>query len=511
MSKKEKVSRRNFVKATGLAAAGITLVPSTVVSGLGHTPPSDKLNIAGIGVGGIGRHNLRNMNSQNIVALCDIDWKYGNRCFEDYPKTKKFKDYREMLDKMHKQIDAVVVATPDHTHYVATADAMRAGKHVYTQKPLTHTVYESRKLAELAKETGVATQMGNQGNSGNGIRTVCEWIWNGEIGEVTKVDAWTNRPIWPQGLERPAEKKSAPGTLDWELFLGTAPYRDYHDAYTPWNWRAWWDFGTGALGDMACHIMDPVYKALQLGYPYAFEATSSQVNTESAPIAEKVTYYFATRSPKGKISMPPVEFSWYDGGLLPNRPDGLKPGKSPGDWGGGAIFYGTKGTLICSTYALDPFIIGREDNPPSVTNELRRVPNAIDSLSAEERKKADEDGSLGEKTNGHEMDWVRACKENKKDRVESSSNFSYAGPFNEVVVAGNLAVRLQDLKRKLEWDAKNMKITNIGDDEKIRVVTTDKFSIIDGDPKFDTKFATINAKQASEEYIKRSYRDGWNY
>ncbi len=490
---KEQLSRRTFIKNSGILAAGVTIVPSNVVSGLGYVAPSDKLNIAGIGVGGIGRSNLRNMNTQNIVALADVDWDYSNKTFNDYPKAKKYKDYRKMLTEMDKDIDAVMIGTPDHTHYVATADSMRAGKHVYCQKPLTHSVYESRMLTKLAKETGVATQMGNQGNSSDDMRKVCEWIWNGEIGEVTKVDAWTDRPIWPQGLERPTEKVAIPDTLDWELFLGPAEFRPYHPSYTPWNWRAFWDFGTGALGDMACHIMDPVYKALELGYPYAFEATSSQVNTESAPIAEKVTYYFNARPKKGKINMPAVEFNWFDGGLKPNRPEGLKPGMYPGDqmgWGG-AIFYGTKGTLICGTYAMEPFIIGREDNPPATTGELRRIPKAMEG--------------------GHEMDWVRASKEKAKDRVEASSDFSYAGPLNEVVVAGNLAVRLQDLRRRLDWDAENMKITNIGDSEEIRIVSSDKFEVIDGNPRFDTKYATINAKQAAESYIKRVYREGWKY
>ncbi|MBZ9777535.1 Gfo/Idh/MocA family oxidoreductase [Psychroflexus sp. CAK8W] len=490
---KTSLSRRKFIKNISIATAGATILPSHVISGLGYTAPSDKLNIAGIGVGGMGRSNLRNMNSQNIVALADVDWSYAKRCFDDYPKAKKYKDYRVMLDEMDKDIDAVMISTPDHTHYVSARDAMQAGKHVYLQKPLTHSVYESRKLTELSKTSGVATQMGNQGNSSDDMRKVCEWIWNGEIGEVTKVDAWTDRPIWPQGLERPKDKHAVPDTLDWDLFLGPAAERPYHPSYTPWNWRAWWDFGTGALGDMACHIMDPVYKALELGFPYAFEASSTQVNTESAPAAEKVTYYFGERPKKGNINMPAVEFTWYDGGLKPDRPEGLKPGMYPGDqqgWGG-AIFYGTKGTLICGTYAMDPFIIGREDNPPATTGELRIIPDAL--------------------SGGHEMDWIRAAKEDKNNRVEASSNFSYAGPLNEVVVAGNLAVRLQDLRRKLEWDAEKMEITNIGDSEEIRVVSSDSFTVVDGDPKFDTQYETINAKNAAKEYIKRTYRKGWSY
>ncbi|MEM1340415.1 MAG: Gfo/Idh/MocA family oxidoreductase [Bacteroidota bacterium] len=490
-NKNPKNQRRDFLKKSGAALAGISIVPSHVVAGFGYKAPSDKLNIAGIGVGGMGRRNLANMNAENIVALADVDWKYAERCFKDYPKAKLYKDYRKMMEEMGSEIDAVMISTPDHTHYVTAADAMRAGKHVYVQKPLTHSVYESRKLREIAKEIGVATQMGNQGNSSDDMRKVCEWIWNGEIGEVNKVDAWTNRPIWPQGLERPAEIPSLPPTLDWDLFIGPAEWRPYHPSYTPWNWRAWWDFGTGALGDMACHIMDPVYKALELGFPYAFEASSSQLNTESAPISEKVTYYFGERPKKGKVKMPAVEFTWYDGGLMPQRPEGMKPGEHLGDWGGGAIFYGTKGTLVCSTYAANPYIIGRENNPPPVTNELRRIPNAMDG--------------------GHEKDWIRACKESKENRVECSSNFEYSGPLNETVVAGNLAVRLQDLRRTLEWDAENMKITNISDNDEIRVVTSDKFTVIDGDPRFDTQFETMNAKEAAENYVKKTYREGWNY
>jgi predicted dehydrogenase len=477
--------RRKFLKQSGIMMAAATIVPSHVVSGLGYVTPSDKLNIAGIGVGGMGRSNLRNMNSENIVALCDVDWKYAQRCFKDYPNAKKYKDYRKMLDEMGDDIDAVMISTPDHTHYVCAADSMRMGKHVYLQKPLTHSVYESRMLTKLAEETGVATQMGNQGNSGEGIRQICEWIWNGEIGTVEEVHAWTNRPIWPQGLERPPQAEPVPDTLAWDLFLGPAPDRPYHSAYTPWNWRAWWDFGTGALGDMGCHIIDPVFKALNLGNPTAFEGSSSQVNTESAPIAETVTYYFPKRDKIGKTKMPPVTFTWYDGGLLPERPKGMEPGKIMGDGGGGAMFVGSKGTLICSTYARDPYIIGREN--PKVAQKLRRVETS------------------------HEMDWVRACKEDKNSRVEASSHFGYSGPLNEVVVMGNLAVRLQDLKRRLEWDAENMRITNISDRDEIRVVTSDKFTVIDGDPKFETKYATINAKAAAAEYVKREYRKGWSY
>ncbi len=496
MSKKEDkdkkgggMSRQNFLKASGTLAAGFTILPSHAVSGFGHTAPSDKLNIAGIGVGGMGRSNLNNMSSENIVALCDVDFDYAAKTFNDFPKAQVFEDYRQMFDEMGDEIDAVVIATPDHTHYVTAAEAMKRGKHVFLQKPLTHSVYESRKLTEIARETGVVTQMGNQGNSADGIRKICEWIWNGEIGEVEEVHAWTNRPIWPQGLERPTETPSTPPTLNWDMFVGPAPWRAYHPSYTPWNWRAWWDYGTGALGDMGCHIIDPVFKALQLGQPETIEGSSTQVNTESAPLAEKVTYTFPRRPKKGNVNMPPVKFTWYDGGLMPERPEGIPEGKVMGDSGGGAMFVGSKGTLICSTYALDPYIVGREDEPPQVGEEFRRIPDAMEG--------------------GHEMDWVEACKEEDPERP--SSNFEYAGPLNEVVVMGNLAVRLQDLKRTLKWDGENMEITNIDKDDEIRVVTSDSFEVVNGDPKFDTSYDTINAQEAAKRYIKRPYRDGWSY
>lgn len=482
---KKTFSRRKFISRTATVAAGISIVPRHVLGGVGYTAPSDALNIAGIGVGGMGAANLGNITGQNIVALADVDWKYAAGTFNRYPKAKKYKDYRKMFDDMSKDIDAVVIATPDHTHAITAADSMKLGKHVYLQKPLTHSIYESRYLTQLAKETGVATQMGNQGHSGEGTRLFAEWIQNGEIGDPIEAHSWTNRPIWPQGLERPKEQPPVPATLDWDLFIGPANYRPYHPSYTPWNWRAWWDFGTGALGDMGCHLIDPVYFALNLGQPIAFEGSSSQVNTESAPIAEKVTYYFPERKKLKNIKMPELKFTWYDGGLLPERPEGMIPGKIMGDDGGGAMVVGTKGTIICSTYGRDPYIVGRENDPPKVKKTIPRV------------------------STSHEMDWVRACKEPKGSRTEASSNFMYSGPFNEVVVMGDLAVRLQDLKKKLEWDAEKMEITNINDNEEIRVVTSDKFTVVEGDPKFDTQYATINAKQASQEYIKHNYREGW--
>lgn len=488
---KNKISRRKFIGNTATAAAAFTIVPSHVVAGLGHTPPSDKLNIAGVGVGGMGRANLRNMNSENIVALCDVDWKYAKRCFDDYPNAKKFWDWRVMLDEMKDSIDAVVVATADHTHAIVAAHAMTLGKHVYVQKPLTLTVYESRLLTNLARKYKVVTQMGNQGNSGEGIRQLSEWIWDGQIGEIREVHAWTNRPIWPQGLNRPTETPPVPETLNWDLFLGPAPERPYHPIYTPWNFRGWWDFGTGALGDMACHILDPVFKGLKLGYPTKVQGSSTLINTDSAPTAEVAEYIFPKRPALKKVKMPEVKVTWWDGGLLPPRPVELAVGEQMGrDGGGGCLFIGSKGKLMCGVYARHPWILGM-DGEPNVPKTLKRIETS------------------------HEMDFVRACKDGydkcvKEDSLPSS-NFDYAGPLNEMVVMGVNAVRLQELKRILEWDGENMQFTNISDSDTLKIVTSDDFEVIDGDPKFRTKYTDpMNAKQFAADLIKKPYRDGWS-
>jgi predicted dehydrogenase len=488
---KTNFSRRQFIGTVATAAAGLTILPGTVLGGFGRRSPSDKLNIAAVGVGGIGAANIRHCAGENIVALCDVDWSYAAGTFAKYPNAKRYKDYRKMFDEMGDQIDAVIVATPDHTHAVVASQAIRMGKHVYVQKPLTHSVYESRMLKNLANDFGVATQMGNQGNSGEGIRKTCEWIWDGVIGEITEVHAWTNRPIWPQGLERPTETPSLPPTLDWNSFIGPAAWRPYHPAYTPWNWREWWDFGTGALGDMACHIVDPAFMALKLGYPTSIYGSSTQVNTESAPLAETVHYEFPDRGKTGKIKLPPVKLTWYDGGLLPPRPEELKDGQIMGDRSGGVLFIGKKGKLMTGCYGRNPILLPDELHQDYKRPEasMRIIENAMDG--------------------GHELDWIRACKENPDSRTQTRSNFNYSGPLNEMVVMGNLAVRLQDLNRKLLWNGDEMKITNISDTDEIRVVTSDKFNVINGHPHFDTQYATIKAKPAAEGYIKPVYREGW--
>ena len=486
----EQISRRRFLGVSATAALGASataaglfnIVPSYAVSGLGHIAPSDKLNIAGVGVGrgGKGRVNLNNMKSENIVALCDIDWGICKDIFDANPSAKKFYDYRKMIDEMGKSMDAVIIATPDHTHAVIAMAAMQSGKHVYVQKPLTHSVYESRVLLEASRKYKVVTQMGNEGHSNDTVSEVCEWIWSGAIGEVTHVDAWTDRPIWPQGLERPEQGQWLPDNIDWDLFIGPAPMRPYHRSYHPWNWRGWWDFGTGALGDMACHVLDVVFSAMKLGHPDAVVASSTAFNTESAPVAATIHYEFPARPKVEKINMPAVTVTWYDGGLLPKRPAELPDDIELGEGNNGVLFHGTKGKLVCGNYG------GRYKLLPESKFKNMSKPRA----------------SLRRVGMSHEMDFVRACKESPENRVLPLSNFEYAGPLNEMVVMGNLAVRLKGLNKKLAWDGINMRITNLSDNEEIVVRN--------GIPRQEPRDIKLNAKQASEEYIRHTYRQGWS-
>jgi len=487
------MSRRTFLQRSSVAALGMTIIPSIAMgkkySGL--TAPSDKLNIAAVGIGGMGNTNIKNVKStENIVALCDVDWKYAGHVFDENPGAKRYWDWRKMFDEMGKSIDAVIVATADHSHAIVSATAMTLGKHVYCQKPLTHTVYESRLLTRLADKYKVATQMGNQGSSGAGVRQICDWIFNGEIGEVQRVDTFTDRPIWPQGLNTP-QGQWVPDTLNWDLFTGPAKLIPYNSIYTPWNWRGWWNYGTGALGDMACHIMHPIFKGLKLEYPTKIQASSTLLLTDSAPVAQAIRYTFPERIVPEikKVKFPELEVHWYDGGIKPVMPQGWPAGKDMNDSGGACIFYGTKDTLICGCYGVNPWLLsGRK---PVVPKTQREVPG--DPMNG----------------GGHEMDWVRACKESPENRVQSASYFGEAGPFNEMVVMGVLGVRLQGLNKELEWDGANMQFKNIVDGEKLRLTISDNFKIVDGDPKFDRPNIEVDAKAFAQELIKHTYRDGW--
>ena len=483
MNEKGSLSRRQFLSRTATAAGGVLIVPRHVLGGPGFTAPSDRLNLAGIGVGGRGRGILRGASGlqedgttlENVVALADVDLRQAAATFEDYPQATRYTDFRVMLDEMGDEIDAVLVGTPDHTHAVAALPAMRRGMHVYVEKPLTHNLYEARLLTEAAREHKVVTQMGNQGSSGEGIRQITEWIDAGTIGEVRRAHAWTNRPVWPQGLLRPDEAPPVPDELDWDLWLGPAPMRPYHPTYVPFSWRGWWDFGTGALGDMGCHILDPIYRALHLGYPTSVEASASVYYykawtplpaDESAPNSALIHYDFPARDGR-----PPVHVTWYDGGGMPRRPDELQDDEMMGDWGGGCLFEGSDGKIMCGTYGRNPTLLptSRMDTfePPAPT--IPRVPGGDD---------------------GHQRAWVEAIK----GGPAPSSSFDYAGPLTEVVLMGNLALRSYFHTETRQNPETGRDYTAYPGRKKL---------LWDGDALRITNFEPAN------RFVGRPYRDGW--
>jgi hypothetical protein len=494
------MTRRSFLQKSGTAALGLTIIPNVVMGKnfSGVAAPSDKLNIAAVGIGGMGNANIHAVNkTENIVALCDIDWKYAAGVFDENPRAKRYWDWRKMYDEVGKDIDAVIVATADHTHAIVAANGITLGKHVYVQKPLTHTVYESRLLTNLAAKYKVASQMGNQGASKEGVNLVCECIANGVIGEIKKVDTFTDRPIWPQGLNTPKNGMWVPETLNWDLFTGPAKLVPYNEIYHPWNWRGWWNYGTGALGDMACHIMHPIFKGLKLGYPTKVQGSSTLLLTDCAPSAQHVKFTYPERPAGKKVKYPEVEINWYDGGIKPALPAGWPAGRNMNDSGGAAIFYGTKDVLICGCYGVNPWLLS-DPNHKLADPDSKYA--ALKIAKTERRVET-----------SHEMDWVRACKESTESRVKTKSDFSEAGPFNEMVVMGVLGVRLQGLNKELEWDGANMKFTNISPSDQLQFVISDDFHVEDGDPKFDKKLTDkLNAQAFADELIKHTYRNGWS-
>src|ERR1700737_557026 len=513
MSGKKKVSRRTFLRDVATASAALTIVPRHVL-GRGFTPPSDLLNIAGVGVGGMGRANLINLASQNIVALCDVDWGYADKGFDrldtdiealrkrieqpppppppgqppvefdavkakarleammklksdHLPKAKRYQDYRQMLERQ-KDIDAVLVATPDHMHASIALAAMDVGKHVYVQKPLAWSVEEARKLARRAKETKLATQMGNQGHSSDDGRTAVEYIQSGAIGDVREVHIWTDRPVgfWPQGVPRPEPLKvpadtlrwnakgidsrlaaalagdfPVPEKLDWNLFLGVAPKVDYHPIYHPFNWRGWVDWGVGAIGDMGAHLIDHSMWALNLGFPTTIETVSTPFNGGSYPPATMTFYDFPAR---GK--MPPVKLTWYDGGLKPHKPEEL--GDEELDREGGALLIGSKGKLLHETYGYKPRLL-----PKSLHDSFGKPPQKLPRIEKE----------------AHEMNWVNAAK----GKAQASCPFEYAARLTEVMLLGIVALHAG---KKIEYDGDNMRVTNLS---------------------------------AANDLLRREYRQGW--
>ena len=454
--KEPSVTRRTFVGTMGGAAA-LAMASRPAWAAKATRSAGEKLNIAGVGVGGMGSGNLAACSTENIVALCDVDSHYAGKTFAKYPLAKRYKDFRVMLDEQ-KDIDAVVVATPDHSHAVVALAAIERGKHVYVQKPMTHSVYEARVLTEAARKHKVATQMGNQGHSGIGARLTCEWIWSGVIGAVREVHAWTNRPVWPQSIEveRPRETPPVPASLDWDLWIGPAAYRPYHPAYLPGTWRAWWDFGTGSLGDLGCHILDAPFWALRLKYPVSVEGCIStywkglwektEPKNEEYPRSTIVRYKFPARE-----GLPEVLLTWWDGGMMPPRPAELEEGRPMGDSDGGVLFIGDRGLLMCGCYGRNPQLI-----PAARMKDFQQPAPVIERIP----------GDIG----GHEQDWVRACKGGKP----ASSNFDYSGPLSETVLMGNLAVRYPN--RRLLWDGEKMRVTN---------------------------------DAAADSYVRRHYRQGW--
>jgi predicted dehydrogenase len=429
-----KASRRTFLAATAAATVGFAMVPQRA---LGQAPPSERLNLAGIGVGGMGGGDIATFAKLgcNIVALCDVDEVRAAGSFNAHPKARRYKDFREMLDKEAKHIDAVSVGTPDHVHAVAAMAAIRAGKHVYVQKPLTHTLYECRELTKAARAAKVATSMGNQGHASEGSRLTNEWIGAGIIGEVREVHVWSDRAgrLWKQGIGRPIDTPATPKTLDWGLWLGPVPARPYHPVYAPVGWRGWWDFGTGALGDMGCHIIDHPVWALHLGAPTSVEARATiegtqldgnKVNFETYPIAAIITYQFPER---GKL--PPVTMTWYDGGLMPPTPAEMPAGhRLPTN---GVLYVGSKGKMFHGSHGGMPQLL-----PSTLLEDARAVPKTM------------------ERSPGHYEEWVLACKGGKRP----AANFDYSGPMTETVLLGVLALRSPGTR--LEWDSDNLKVKN---------------------------------------------------
>jgi predicted dehydrogenase len=449
------VSRRTFMGTAATAAAGITILPRHVL-GAGFQAPSDTVNVAVVGFAhGMGTSNLMNVaKSDNIVALCDCDTSDAakaamakNQMSEKFPKAKLHQDYRKMFDAQ-KDFDAVVVATPDHTHAVIAMAAMQLGKHVYVQKPLTRTVSEARALTEAARKYKVVTQMGNQGHSEEGLRLMQEWVAAGAIGPIREVHCWTNRPVWPQGFPRPTETPAVPEGLDWELWIGPAPMRPYSPEYHPFAWRAWMDFGAGAMGDMGCHVMDAAFTVLKLGSPTSVIATEAvpviripgappgwggykrMEYNDSYPPASLIHMSFPERG-----EMPPVKLHWYDGGLLPERPEDLELERNMPE--SGTIFVGDKGKMWCETYSESPRLIPES----AMTAFTPRPPRTLPRVP---------EGRLG-----HEKNWLDAIRQHG----QAVSNFDYAGPFTEAVLLGNVALRFPGTR--LMWDGPGMKITNV--------------------------------------------------
>jgi len=470
-------SRREFIRTTAIAATGALIIPRHVLGGRGYIAPSDKLMVAGIGVGGKGQSDLEIIHKGGITEiayLCDVDDRRAAYSRKAFPKAKYYKDYRELLEKEHKYIDGVTVSTPDHNHAMIAMAAMQLGKHVYVQKPLTHDIYEARMLTEAAKRYKVVTQMGNQGASGDGVRRLKDWMDAGLIGKVHTVYCWTDRPVWPQGIGWPEQKAAVPRPLDWDLWLGSAPYTDYIDNLVPFNWRGWWDYGTGAIGDMGAHLIEPPVSVLGLDHPvdvqcsvgthYIGEFKKGYFPESCPPSSHIIMTFKQTASTQGNLVL-----HWMDGGIKPMRPQELGANEKFGD--NGVLFEGTKGKMMCGIYGQDPQLLplsrNKEDNTPRTTP---LVPGGVD---------------------GHYWQWALASRAGY-GKIPLASDFSIAGPLTETLLIANLSIRGTNIRTpqkdgkgynypgtdiKLLWDKEAMRVTN---------------------------FDLVN------QYIKREYRQGWS-
>ncbi|MDT7830331.1 Gfo/Idh/MocA family oxidoreductase [Pricia sp. S334] len=460
-------TRRSFIKK-GAMASSIFIVPRHVLGGVGYMAPSDRLNLAAIGAGGKGASDIRNASvdgREKVVALCDVDFAGSAKAsVERFPKAKKYADYREMLDK-EKGIDAVTISTPDHVHAPAASYAMQRGKHVYVQKPMTHNIREARTLTQMARDNKIVSQMGNQGGSNPLLNMVQKWIDDDKIGAVSKVQVWTNRPVWPQGYAMPDPDPSLkPESLDWDLWLGPAEKKPYIPNLHPFNWRGWWDYGTGALGDVGCHLIDIPFRTLNLKYPTGAECSVGSVyskmwtadyNPEGCPASSFITLNFdATDKTKS-----PIEMTWSDGGIRPAHPDIIPADDDIGgeDSQNGVLIIGEKGIISTNINDSSPLMPKLYLNDGTTEFGPETEPNL-------------------EPEYGHQRKWVNACKAGFDSELHKglTSSFDYAGPMTETVLMGNLAIRSYLLRRenekgnmeffgrkKLLWDGENMRITNL--------------------------------------------------
>lgn len=471
-------TRRKFLKNAATAAAGFYIVPRHVL-GRGFIPPSDKLNIAAIGAGGKGASDIAhawNKGANNVVALCDIDWERAKGSVEKFPDAPRYEDFRVMLEK-EKSIDAVTISTPDHTHAVAAMAAMQLGKHVYVQKPLTHNLYEARMLTETARRSKIVSQMGNQGASSPFVKQVGEWYDQGLIGKAHTVHVWTDRPVWPQGIPVPADKPEKPAGIAWDLWIGPAAPVAYHPAYHPFKWRGWWNFGTGALGDMGCHLMDIPFRTLQLGYPTEVECSVGQVflkdwTPEWIPEGCPPSSYVQLKFPATAKTKKEVTMVWSDGGIRPFHPEFVPAGDFLGEPGSpnGFLIIGTKGVISGGIFGKWAKVYTKKGKK-------------IESTLANDWHPTEYD---------HQVSWAEACKAgfNSPQHKALTSSFDYSGPLTETVIMGNLAIRSYALRtakkeggfdypgrQKLLWDGPNLKITNFDD---------------------------------ANQFVKREYRQGWS-